>query len=182
MLPSRTLAPVTALLLVAARPAPGPAQVPSGTITVQIDAAAPRPLSAMTLRALSRVTVTLVAHGQRHRYRGVPLAALLASTGAWPAGDTGTGTSGARGNLRGAALARYVVATGSDGYRALLALAELDTATVATGAGGPVILADSVDGHALPTAEGPWRLVVPGDQRPARSVRQVTALAVRAAP
>lgn len=126
-------------------------------------------------------------HGRTHgaapagpTYTGVPLALVLARGGAWPAGDASAGTAGARGNLRGAALARYVVVTGADGYRVVLALAELDTATVRA-AGGPVLLADSVDGRPIPAAEGPWRLVVPGDRRPARAVRQVVGLAVRGA-
>ncbi len=45
-----------------------------------------------------------------------------------------------------------------------------------------MILADSVDGRPLPAAEGPYRLVVPGDRRPDRSVRQVVAIAVGSAP
>lgn len=184
MLLPRALAPSTALLL-AAVPAVLTAQVPPrvpGGVTLQLDSAPPRALAPAALRALPRATVTLAAHGERHRYAGVPLAALLDYAGAWPVGDPGAGTAGARGNLRGAALARYVVVTGADGYRAVLALAELDTATVGTAAAGLVVLADSVDGRALAAADGPWRLVVPGDRRPARSVRQVVALAVRAAP
>lgn len=84
--------------------------------------------------------------------------------------------------LRGAALARYVVVTASDGYRAVLSLAEPDSATVRTAPGGPVLLADRVDGRPPGTEDGPLRLVVPGDLRPARSVRGVARIEVRAVP
>jgi hypothetical protein len=37
-------------------------------------------------------------------------------------------------------------------------------------------VADSRDGAALGPAEGPWRLVVPDEKRPARWARQVKAI------
>ena len=40
------------------------------------------------------------------------------------------------------------------------------------------ILADKWDGKPLSAKEGPFRIVVPSDKRPARWVRQVTALRV----
>jgi DMSO/TMAO reductase YedYZ molybdopterin-dependent catalytic subunit len=167
-----------ALLLPGAAPLAQPPDRPA--VTVRLDG---RPGAALTPRALGALPPAAAsAPGQSHRYTGVPLSALLAHAGAWPAGDPAARTTGARGDLRGAALARYVVVTGADGYRAPLALAELDSATAAPAPGGPVILADSVDGPPLPAAEGPYRLVVPGDRRPARSVRQVVAIAVGSAP
>jgi hypothetical protein len=42
-----------------------------------------------------------------------------------------------------------------------------------------ILLADTKDGQPLPPREGPFRIVVPGEKRPARWVRQVTALEVR---
>ncbi len=169
-----------ALLLPGAAPL---AQTPDRpAVTVRLDGSPGAALTPRALGALPRAAAAASAHGRSHRYTGVPLAALLAHAGAWPAGDPAARTTGVRGNLRGAALARYVVVTGADGYRALLALAELDSATAAPAPGGPVILADSVDGRPLPPAEGPYRLVVPGDRRPARSVRQVVAIAVGSAP
>jgi hypothetical protein len=41
-----------------------------------------------------------------------------------------------------------------------------------------IILADKVDGNALPATEGPFRIIVPDDKKAARSIRQVTALTV----
>ena len=41
-----------------------------------------------------------------------------------------------------------------------------------------ILLADRVDGKPLPASEAPWRLIIPGDQRPARSARQVVTVRV----
>jgi hypothetical protein len=41
-----------------------------------------------------------------------------------------------------------------------------------------IILADKRDGKTLDAKEGPFRIVAPGDKRPARWIRQITALKV----
>ena len=79
--------------------------------------------------------------------------------------------------LRGAALASYIVVEAADGYRVVLSLAEVDPALSPTA----VLLADTVDGHPIGADDGPFRLVVEGDARPARSARQVTTITVRSA-
>ncbi len=141
-----------------------------------------RTLTHAEVASLPHVAVTATHHGETHRYEGVPLADLLTYGGAWPTGSRADGTVGDRGNLRGPALARFVVVTASDGYRAVIALAELDSATVQVAPGGPIVLADRADGRPLRTDDGPFRLVVPGDLRPARSVRGVVRIEVRSAP
>jgi DMSO/TMAO reductase YedYZ molybdopterin-dependent catalytic subunit len=70
------------------------------------------------------------------------------------------------------AVATYVVVDAADGYRAVFALAELDPAQTDR----VILLADRKDGQPLPAAEGPLRVVVPGEKRPARWVRQVKAV------
>ena len=65
---------------------------------------------------------------------------------------------------------RTVIIIGRDGYTAVLALAELDPEFE----GKPVILADQQDGQ--PLHGGPLRLVVPGDKRGGRSVRDVVRI------
>jgi DMSO/TMAO reductase YedYZ molybdopterin-dependent catalytic subunit len=152
-----------------------------GGVTISADGSS-RVLAPAELARLPRVTVTATQHGRTHRYQGVPLAELLARGGAAPGGSGTGGAHGARGGPRGPAVARFVVVTGSDGYRAVLALAEIDSATVPTAPGGPVVLADRVDGRPLAGSDGPLRLVVPGDLRPARSVRGVVRIEVRSAP
>src|SRR5215470_1478456 len=74
--------------------------------------------------------------------------------------------------LRGRGLATYVVAEAKDGYAVVFSIAELDPAMT----DNPVILADTMDGKPLAAKEGPFKIVVPGDKRPARWVRMVNAL------
>ena len=45
-----------------------------------------------------------------------------------------------------------------------------------------VILADRMDGAPLPAHDAPYRIVVDGDQKPARSVYAVTRIEVKAIP
>jgi hypothetical protein len=66
------------------------------------------------------------------------------------------------------------VVRAADGYAVVFGLAELDPGTRAD----RIILADTVDGAPLAAEDGPFRLVAGGDVRPARSVRQVSALQV----
>ncbi len=100
-------------------------------------------------------------------YSGVRLADLLVKVGA-PLGK----------ELRGEALADYVVAIGSDGYKAVLALGEADPSFHP----GEVIVADAMDGKPLDAHNGPLKLVVSEDKRPARSVRNLTTIELKSAP
>lgn len=121
-------------------------------------------LTAASLDELPRQTLTLTAHGQTHVYEGPTLASVLERLEV-PLGP----------RLRGEALKTYVVVRAADGYVVVFSLAEIDPAMSPTA----VILADEADGAPLSAEEGPLRLVVEGDARPARSVRQVTAIELR---
>jgi hypothetical protein len=61
----------------------------------------------------------------------------------------------------------------ADGYHVALALAEADSLMRGE---DQVFLADRCAGAPMPAPEGPFRLVVVGDKRPARSARQVTSI------
>ncbi len=115
-------------------------------------------------RRLPRQTLSLTAHGEIHVYEGATLASVLERLDA-PLGP----------RLRGEALKTYVVVRAADGYVVVFSLAEIDPAMSPTA----VILADGADGAPLSAEEGPLRLVVEGDARPARSARQVTAIELR---
>lgn len=115
---------------------------------------------------LARQTLDLTIHGQTHSYSGPLLATVLGALKA-PTGEA----------LRGAALTSYVVVRAADGYGVVLSLAEVDPAMRQT----RVILADRMDGEPIPAADGPLRLIVEGDARPARSARQVTAIDLKRA-
>jgi hypothetical protein len=118
-------------------------------------------VSQAEIAALPHIPVKVTQHGQAHAFEGVRLRDLLGRVGY----DFGK-------PLHGRDLAAAVVATGSDGYRAALAVAELDPATRA----GEVIVADREDGHPLPPGDGPYRLVLTDDLRPARAVRNVVRI------
>ncbi len=62
----------------------------------------------------------------------------------------------------------------ADGYKVVFALAELDPEF----ASREILLADKRDGKPLDAKQGPFRIVAPGDKRPARWIRQVTAFKV----
>lgn len=123
--------------------------------------------TASELARLRRVDTTVSAHMVSGRYGGVLLSELLSLAGA-PHGDS----------LRGKALATYMVVVGADGYRVVFGLADFDPAFTDRIA----ILADTKDGSALPAGEGPYHLIIPGERRPARWVRQVVRIELQRAP
>ena len=126
-----------------------------------------RSVTTADLAKLARHDTTVSAHDVTGRYSGVALTDLLALVNA-PLADS----------LRGRSLATYVLAEASDGYRVLFSIAELDSRFTDR----LVILADKKDGQPLPAAEGPFRLIVPGEKRPARWARQVTRISLGRAP
>jgi DMSO/TMAO reductase YedYZ molybdopterin-dependent catalytic subunit len=105
--------------------------------------------------------------GKEATFAGVALVDLLRLAGV-PLGQ----------ELRGPHLATYLLIEAADGYRVVFALPELDPAFTDR----EVLLADRRDGQPLAAAEGPLRLVVPGEKRHARWVRQVGSCTVRRAP
>lgn len=74
--------------------------------------------------------------------------------------------------LRGKALASYVVAKARDGYQVVFSLGEMDT----TFGNESILVADKRDGKALFGYQGPFRLVCANDKAGARSVRMLEAL------
>jgi len=125
------------------------------------------PLDLSARASLTRHTIEATVHGRTLRCEGVSLAALLQASGAMPDAP-----------LRGAHLDRYVLVSARDGYRAMFSLGELD----ATLGNRAVYLVDRCDDAPLGTDDGPLRLLVPDDTRPARGVRQVERITVIAAP
>ena len=128
----------------------------------------PLTLKVADMKSLTHITLTIHnPHSNADEtYSGVRLSDLLAKVGA-PLGS----------DLRGKALADYVVATGSDGYRAVLALGEVDPDFHP----GEVIVADAINGKPLDDHSGPMKLVVTEDKRPARSVRNLVKIELKMA-
>jgi len=70
----------------------------------------------------------------------------------------------------------YAVAVGADGYEAVYSIGEISPDVH----DGTVLVADAMDGKVLQTA-GPLQLVITGDKRPARWVRNLVAVRVMTA-
>jgi hypothetical protein len=124
-------------------------------------------VTAAELARLPRIDTLVAAHNVEGRYSGVSLIDLLTIVRA-PVGDS----------LRGPALATYVLLQAADGYRVVFSLAEFDRGF----SDRVAIVADQKDGKPLAAAEGPYRLIVPGEKRPARWARQVVRIEVRRSP
>lgn len=146
-----------------ALPAGAKAQAP---LTVIVDGVA-RSIPVAGWKSIRRDTATMEFHDQPAvRYEGYVLSAVLRAAGVQTD------------SLRGPALAMRIVTESSDGYRVVLALADIDSSLGAR----RVILADKMDGRALPATEAPWRLIVVGDKRPSRSARQVLRIRIATEP
>ncbi|MBC8152205.1 MAG: molybdopterin-dependent oxidoreductase, partial [Bacteroidetes bacterium] len=130
-------------------------------LTLTGEVTKPLTLQATDLSSMPHTEVTATDRdGKEHRYAGVPLVELLKRAGA---------TLGAE--LRGQNLMKYVVVRAIDGYEVVFALPELDPDyTTRT-----ILLVDQTDGAPLPAGTGPYRIVVPGEKKPARWVRGVKA-------
>lgn len=115
----------------------------------------------LTLDGLERQSVSWTDHGKAKTCEGVWLRDVLAKAGA-PSGDA----------LRGDALSMIVLAEAADGYSVVFSLGEIDAKLGAA----PLLVVDRCDGAVLADADGPLRLVAQGEQRGARSVRQLKRL------
>ncbi len=102
--------------------------------------------------------------GKDHTYSGVILSAILQKAGV---------TLGKE--LRGENLTKYVLVNASDGYQVTFALAEFDKDFTDR----QIILADKIDGKPLLPADGPFRIIVQDEKKPARCIKQVTAIKVQ---
>src|SRR5262245_9754374 len=137
---------------------------PAAKLTVGGDVGKPLSLTPDDLKALPRSRVEVKTEdGAVNVYEGVFVGELLKRAGV-PLGN----------ELRGNAVATYVLASASDGYQALFAFAELDPAFTSS----DIMVADTIDGKPLFGYQGPLRLVAPRDRRGARSVRMLERIEV----
>lgn len=123
------------------------------------------PLAGAALRALPQDTTSARTHDR-------PMQTLIG-----PSRAAVLGAQGARlDSLQGRALAQYVLVEARDDSRVVFAAAALHHGLT----GRRVILAHLADGRALDSVMGPWRVIAERDSRPARWIRQVSALRLRA--
>lgn len=123
-------------------------------------------LSVADLAKLPQQTVKTTDHGTSVEFQGVLLRDALSKV-SLPTGE----------QFHSTAASYYVVVEATDGYRAAFAWAELDPAFMDKA----VYVVTKRDGKPLPGKDGPFQLVVPGEKRAARWVRQVTAVRVQQA-
>jgi DMSO/TMAO reductase YedYZ molybdopterin-dependent catalytic subunit len=124
----------------------------------------PLELTAEQFAKLPRHSLHAKDHdGKEADYEGVALVEVLKSAGVKFGQD-----------LRGKALASYLVVEAADQYRAVFALPELDPAFT----DHVILLADRRDNKPLDEKHGPFQIIVPGDKRHARWVRQIVSLKV----
>jgi hypothetical protein len=139
------------------------AQTGTQIVRVSVEGQPSITLDRSALAAMPRTRVTASAHHEPpSQWEGVTLQSILQKAGA-PSGE----------QLRGYAMTMLVRITASDHYQVIFTLAELDPLL----GHEQVILADTQDGHSI-DKDGPYRLVIPGDQRPARWIRNVTTIEV----
>ena len=129
--------------------------------------ATPLQVDRALLDTLPNASIMADDHGTPGRWDGASFVDVLRKAGA-PLGDA----------LRGPNLSKYVLVTAADGYRVVFSLSELDPAL----GNATAILAVSRDGKALSEKEAPYRIVVAGDDRPARWIRQVVKVELLDAP
>jgi hypothetical protein len=138
----------------------------SGNELLLVDQSGKHTTIALPIQDLPRSKVTVEHEGAAENYEGVSLAALLERSGI---------VMGAE--VRGRLLGRYLIVTGRDGYAAVFSLAEVDPYFTEK----PALLADRVHGEALPAANAPLQLVLPGEKHRRRWVKQVIRIEVHSA-
>jgi DMSO/TMAO reductase YedYZ molybdopterin-dependent catalytic subunit len=137
---------------------------PRALVSVKGEVERPLELTAEQFGKLPRQSVETKDHdGKDAVYEGVPLVELLKAAGLKFGQD-----------LQGKALANYLVVEASDGYRAVFALPELDPAFSER----VILIADIRDKKPLDEKHGPLQIIVPGEKRHARWVRQVISLKI----
>ena len=135
------------------------------SLKVQSQDGATTTITASELAALPhRVLEVKDPHdGKPLKFDAIPLKAVLEKGGV-TLGDS----------LRGKRMSLCLLVEAADGYSAVIALPEIEPEFTS----GEVFLADGQDGKPLDAKAGPLRIIIPGDKKMARWVRQVTALKI----
>lgn len=132
-------------------------------VSIEGDVGQPLKLSKEDLARMPRSSVSWSEHGPVVNYQGVLLYEVLKAAGA-PLDK----------QLSGKAVASYVLAEAKDGYQVVFALPEIDPAFT----DNKILLADTANGQPLTATQGPYRIVVAGDKKGARSIRMLEKLTV----
>jgi hypothetical protein len=147
--------------LLAAAPA-AYAQAPSVTLVGEDGVSKVIPLK--DIATLPQLSAAISHEGKTYGFKGPLLSDVLKAVNA-PLGK----------DMRGPALSDVVIVTAADGYVVALALSDLEPSVRAT----KVLLATAMADGAPLAKDGPFRLVVDGDLKPARSERNVVKIELR---
>ena len=139
------------------------AQEPQPSIQVTGAVKQPLTLTPEDLAKMPRASVHTKSNGMETVYAGVWLHEVLKKAGVAQGGE-----------LRGKALASYLLVEAQDGYQVVFSLAELDPSFI----DNEVLLADTANGKPLFGAQGRFRLIASKEKPGARSVRMLTKLEV----
>jgi hypothetical protein len=113
---------------------------------------------------MKQAVVMAKAHDEKvHRYSGVTIANLLIKAGVI-LGDS----------AKKHTVTSYIIVTAADDYKAIYTLAEIDPLF----GNRVIIVADRQDKKALPVQDGPFQIIVPGERKHGRWIRQVTGIEV----
>jgi hypothetical protein len=136
-------------------------------LTVTAESGQPLKLTSTDFAKLPRHTVHAKDHdGKDVTFEGVEVAEVLKLANV-QFGE----------QMRGKAMALYLVAGAIDDYHAVFALSEFDHGFTDR----IIIIADRRNGQPLSEKEGPLRIVAPDEKREARWVRQLNSLTIRRA-
>lgn len=136
-------------------------------LRVEVEGGSSLDLKAADLAKLPRGKLTVTGQDLNAEFEGVNLRDVLKLAGAKIGNN----------QLRGKEMANFLLVEAADGYKAVFALAELDEEFNSKG----IMLVDRRDGKPLSGNEGRLRIVVPGEKKHARWVRQVITLKVKKA-
>lgn len=136
-------------------------------VPVSGDVAKPYIITPSSFAAMKQLTVKGKAHdGKEHEFSGVLLSDIVNAASALPDNK-----------LSGKSLAKYVLIKAADGYRAVIALPEINSEFNDKN----IILADKEDGKPLLEKTGPYQIIIPGEKKWGRWVRQVNGIEIQTA-
>jgi hypothetical protein len=125
----------------------------------------PISLAPLAMDKMGKTAVVAKDHNEKeHTYTGVELYVLLEEAGVtlWP-------------ELMGKNLTKYLLIKASDGYQVVFSLAEVDPEF----SDKKIVLANRKDGELLSAEEGPFHIIIAGEKRKPRFIRQVISIEVK---
>lgn len=139
---------------------------PETVLHVEVENGKTMDLKVAELTKFTRREVKAIGHDEKEStYSGYSLTDILLAAGAKIGKD----------ELRGKELSSYLLVEAADGYKATFAIAEIAPEFTDR----IILLADMRDGKSLDAKEGPWQIIVPGEKKHGRWVRQVSALKIK---